>query len=116
MRVLWGLCGIISLALGVIGIALPLLPTVPFLLLATFCFARSSTRLHSWLILHPTLGPPIRDWQSRGAISKRAKRMASISMLAVFCVSVFFGLSLTVLAFQAVALVGAATFIWTRPH
>ena len=115
MRVLWLLAGLLALLLGVAGIVLPLLPTVPFLLLAAWCFARSSERLHLWLINHQRLGPPIRDWQQRGAISTGAKRMASISMLAVFVLSVMLGVAPALLLVQALALGGAATFIWTRP-
>ena len=55
-------CGCLSVALGVIGIFLPVLPTTPFLLLAAACFARSSKRFYLWLVQHPRLGPWIRDY------------------------------------------------------
>ena len=55
-------CGCISVALGVIGIFLPVLPTTPFLLLAAACFARSSKRFYLWLVMHPKLGPWVRDY------------------------------------------------------
>ena len=56
--------GWLSVALGVIGIFLPVLPTTPFLLLAAACFARSSPRFYQWLVQHPRLGPWIRDYRS----------------------------------------------------
>lgn len=115
MRAVWAALGFLALGLGVMGIALPLLPTVPFLLLAAWCFARSSERLHLWLMRHPRLGPPIRDWKARGAISRRAKIAASVSMLAVWLVSVGLALPVTVIAIQAATLVCVAVFIWTRP-
>ncbi|MCE6952280.1 YbaN family protein [Cereibacter sphaeroides] len=115
MHVLWLSAGLTSLALGLIGIFLPLLPTVPFLLLAAFCFARSSERLHGWLVSHPVLGPPIQDWERSGAISRRGKQMATVSMLVVFGVSVGLELPPAILAVQAAVLCATGLFIWTRP-
>lgn len=48
LKFLWVLFGFLSLALGSIGIVLPILPTVPFYMATVFCFAKSSERLHSW--------------------------------------------------------------------
>jgi len=116
MRILWAMLGLICIALAVIGIVLPLLPTVPFLLLAAFFFARSSERLHNWLLSHPTFGPPIEDWQSRGAINPAAKRIATLSIALVFGISLALGLKTTVLVIQAVVLSCVLVFIWTRPN
>ncbi|MEM1160041.1 MAG: YbaN family protein, partial [Pseudomonadota bacterium] len=72
MKILWTLAGWAAFGLGLLGAALPLLPTVPFMLLAAFCFARGSERFHRWLMNHPRFGPGIRDWQAHRAISRRA--------------------------------------------
>jgi len=69
-------CGWLAIAGGVVGIFLPLVPTVPFLLLAAACFARSSERFHAWLVEHRHLGPLVRDYLNGGGIPLRAKRMA----------------------------------------
>ncbi|MFZ2950162.1 MAG: YbaN family protein [Desulfuromonadaceae bacterium] len=69
-------CGWIAIAAGVIGIFLPLVPTVPFLLLAAACFARSSARFHGWLVDHTHLGPLVRDYLNGAGIPPRAKRLA----------------------------------------
>ncbi len=114
-RALWAAGGSAALALGVVGIVTPLLPTVPFLLLAAFCFARSSARLHRWLLGHPKLGPPIRDWQNKGAISPRAKRLATLSIGVTFAVSAVLGLRWWMLAVQALVLTAVLVFIWRRP-
>lgn len=114
-RFLWLFGGGVALVLGGIGMFVPLLPTVPFLLLAAFCFARSSERLHLWLLAHPRFGEPIRDWQERGAIGRRAKWLATASIAVTFGVSVALGLAVWVLAVQALVLLGVALFIWTRP-
>ncbi len=87
--------GWLSLALGIAGIPLPLLPTTPFLLLAAFCFAEGSDRLHDWLVNHVHLGPPIRRWREHRAVSRRTKWMGSLSLLAVLAVSLGFGAPLS---------------------
>ncbi len=116
MRIVWLLAGLISLALGMIGAVLPLLPTVPFLLLATFCFARSSNRLHDWLINHRFFGPPIVAWEKGGVIGRRAKIMASGSIFATFGVSLYLSAGPIVLGIQAVVLTLVSIFIWSRPE
>lgn len=116
MRVIWAGLGLLCIALAMIGVVLPLLPTVPFLLLAAFFFARSSERLHNWLLSHPKLGSPIEDWQSRGAINPNAKRFATLSIVAVFGLSLALGLKSTVLVIQALVLSCVLVFIWTRPN
>ncbi|HEX8593398.1 MAG TPA: YbaN family protein [Pseudomonas sp.] len=65
--------GWLSVALGVIGIFLPVLPTTPFLLLAAACFARSSPRFYSWLVNHKRLGPWIRDYLDGNGIPLKGK-------------------------------------------
>ncbi|MCG9729723.1 YbaN family protein [Shewanella sp. Isolate13] len=71
----FGLC---SLALGLLGILLPVLPTVPFILLAAYCFARSSDRLYQWLMSHPWFADALQNWQAQGAIRKSLKKKAYI--------------------------------------
>jgi hypothetical protein len=114
-RAAWLVSGLVALALGLLGIVLPLLPTTPFLLLAAFCFARSSPALHDWIIQHPRLGPPIRDWRNHGAISGRAK-IAAVAMLAFALVTgTLADLGPRVLAVQGVILLLVGTFLLTRP-
>lgn len=115
MRGLWLAAGGLCLGLGLLGVVLPVLPTTPFLLLAAACFARSSPRLHGWLLTHPTFGPPIRNWEDNGAISRRAKRLAVGSMAAVLALSVVLGLSWRVLVPQALLIAVGAGFVLTRP-
>ncbi len=116
MKFVWFIGGAVSFALGALGIVLPLLPTVPFLLLAAFCFAQSSNRAHEWLRNHQTFGPPINDWNENGAIRKPAKIAASVCIVAGFAISVGLDVALWALALQAGILACVALFIWTRPN
>lgn len=116
LRVLFFIGGWVSLILGCIGIILPLLPTTPFILLAAYCFSRSSERLHQWLTTHPQMGPLIQDWQQDGSICKTAKTKATVLIVGTFAVTfavVNVGLMLTGL----ILLMGISvlSFIWTRP-
>ncbi|WP_407493878.1 YbaN family protein [Pseudooceanicola sp. MF1-13] len=116
MRYLWAGLGCLSLLCGFIGVFLPLIPTVPFILLAAFLFARSSERMHNWLMSHPTFGPSIVDWQTHGAVSRRAKKSATLACAAVLLLSVFMGLRWQLIAIQAVTLSCVMIFLWTRPN
>ncbi len=116
IRMIWMIVGLTALALGFIGIVLPLLPTTPFLLLAAFAFARSSPRLNAWLVNHPQFGSLIRNWQRDGSIGRRTKISAAIIMALTFILSVVLGASNMVLIIQAIVLTGAATFVLSRPE
>lgn len=115
VRLLWCLLGLTALALGIAGTVLPLLPTTPFILLAAFAFAQSSPRLHHWLTTHRRFGPLIANWQQHGAISRRTKQISVAVMIGAFALSVALGVKPLLLGIQAVVLVGAATFVLTRP-
>lgn len=114
-RSLWVALGGLSLALGALGVILPILPTTPFVLLAAFAFGKGSPRLRAWLVDHRTFGPAIHHWERDGAIAPRHKRMAAIMMAAAFLLSLILGLPWHVLAIQAVCLGGAAAFVLSRP-
>lgn len=115
IRSVWVIAGALCLALGTIGIFLPLLPTVPFLLAAGFFFGKSSERLHRWLLAHPVLGPPIHDWNEHRAISRRAKWLTSMSIAAALIMSLVLRIPGEIIAVQVLTLVGVSIFVWTRP-
>jgi hypothetical protein len=111
----WLFAGLVFLAIGAIGIILPLLPTTPFLLLAAYSFTRSSPRMHRWLHSHPTFGPLISNWNQYGSINRRSKIIAMIVILMTPLMTLLIGVPWWALAAQLVILATAATFILTRP-
>ncbi|USD61420.1 YbaN family protein [Vibrio sp. SCSIO 43140] len=88
-RLLWNTVGIISVVLGVVGIVLPLLPTTPFLLLASACFFRGSPAFHHWLQTHPKLGPIITDWEQERRVTKSVKQKGAVFIVLSFSLSIF---------------------------
>lgn len=81
--------GCLSLALGVLGLLLPLLPTVPFVLLAAFCFAKSSERFHRKLMSNRVFGPMIHDWQTSRSVPRKSKYIAIVSIVASGAFSIY---------------------------
>lgn len=106
--------GCISLALGIAGIALPLLPTTPFVLLAAACFAHANPAWERRLLEHPRYGPSIRAWRERGAIPPIGKRTA-VAMLAFSAVGGWFMLSGGWRFVPGAVALIVATWILTRP-
>lgn len=99
--------------IGAVGAFLPLLPTVPFLLLALFCFARGNPVWEQRLLDHPTYGPLLLDWRQRRAIPRRAKWAALIAMaISVLVTGLTAGWPWVLIPLAVMALSG--TWIWTR--
>jgi len=117
----WWLLAYASLGLGIVGAFVPGLPTTVFVLIAAWAAARGSERLHRWLLAHPKFGPAIRDWQAHGAVSRRAKWLATWAMLAsaaiLLAVMVLSGghrAWMIALPIGCMAVVG--TWLWFRPE
>ena len=112
----WWLLAYAALALGFIGIFVPGLPTVPFVLLSAFAAARGSDKLHRWLLAHRRFGPMIRDWQAHGAVSRRAKWLAT-TMMAACAVIMFLTAPKAWMAATGTAIMAiVATWLWRRPE
>ncbi len=90
IRGLYIALGLIFVGFGYLGAVLPVLPTTPFLLVASFCFARSSPRLHRWLRRTPYFGHLIRDWEEHRGIRPRVKAFAITLVLLVVGSTILF--------------------------
>lgn len=112
----WWLLAYGALGLGLVGIFVPGLPTVPFVLLSAFAAARGSQRLHARLLAHRRFGPIIRDWESQGAVSRRAKRVATLAMAAA-AVLMFLTAPRWWMAGIGTGIMGVvAAWLWARPE
>jgi uncharacterized membrane protein YbaN (DUF454 family) len=112
-RQLWTGAGLLFVGIGAVGAVLPLLPTVPFLLLALFCFARGNPVWEQRLLDHPRYGPLLLDWRTRRAIPRRAKWAALIAMaISVVVTGLAAGWPWVLIPLGVMAISGA--WIWTR--
>ncbi|MDO8810952.1 MAG: YbaN family protein [Gallionella sp.] len=90
VRFAFAALGTLFFLLGIAGVFMPLLPTTPFLLLATACYARSSRRFYNWLMNHPAFGPLIVEWRAYRSIPRKIKLAAVITMILTFGSSILF--------------------------
>ena len=116
MRFMFFGLGCVMISLAVIGALLPVMPTTIFLILAAWCFGKSSPRLETWLLDHPRFGPGLRRWREEGAIAPRAKLMAVSGMAfgyALFWVEAKPRLLLA--GVVAVFMLSSAAYVVSRP-
>lgn len=110
------LFAVVCVALGVIGIFVPGLPTTVFILIAGWAAARSSPRFHQWLHDNRVFGPMLRDWQEGGYVSRKSKYSAAVTMavcaVVLFLTAPYPWLPETITALMAVILV----WLWRRPE
>ncbi len=102
--------------LAVLGSILPLLPTTPFLLLASWCFFRGSPRIHAWLHRSKWFGPTLDDWQHYRGIRKSVKYRTVVLVAAVVCTSLVLNSLPWWLKYAVLGLVACGLYmIWTVP-
>ncbi|HRO62717.1 YbaN family protein [Thermomonas sp.] len=115
-RHLWAALAWTSLILGIIGAFLPIMPTVPFILLAAFAAARGSQRLRHWLVTHPKFGQSIIDWERDGTVARRAKWLAT-GMMSASAVSMLVFSPVWWVPALGIAIMGSVTlWLWRRPE
>jgi hypothetical protein len=114
LRTIWLVVGAASFTAGVVGLFLPIVPTVPFMILAAFAFARANRKWEAWLVAHPVFGPHIRAWRERGAIARRGKWAGTLALAGSAALGVWLLDGWAQWLPSAVAVV-SATFILSRP-
>ncbi|MFN7409705.1 MAG: YbaN family protein [Pseudomonadota bacterium] len=113
---LWRLLAATSLLLGLVGVFVPGLPTVPFLLLAAWAGGKGWPALEAWLLAHPRHGPAIRRWRDHRAVPRRAKWLASATMLASAALIGLSSAPAWLKLGMLLLLACVATWLWRRPE
>ncbi len=113
---LWRALALVSLLLGLVGVVLPGLPTVPFLLLAAWAGGRGWPALEQWLLRHPRYGPGLRQWREKGSVPRRAKWTASIMMGLSAVLMLAIGVQRWALLAACATMAAVAMWLWRRPE
>lgn len=115
-RHLWALLAWTSLILGIIGAFLPIMPTVPFILVSAFAASKGSKRLRGWLLAHPKFGRAIIEWERDGTVRRGSKWLATAMMAASFVGMLVFSPLWWVPAIAGSIMAMTAVWLWLRPE
>ena len=108
-------CGYLFVALGVIGIVLPVMPTTVFLILALACFSNASPKLANWLLCHPRFGCSLRQWQTHKIIPLKAKIFASTSMAISYAILIVLSPAAWLACIVGSIKIAVMSYIFSRP-
>ncbi len=113
---IWRTLAMLCLLLGLVGVFVPGLPTVPFMLLAAWAGSKGWPTLETWLLNHPRHGPPIRRWRDHRAVPRRAKWLASASMVVSVLLIALSTAPVALKVGSALLLASVAWWLWMRPE
>ncbi|HEY6643364.1 YbaN family protein [Povalibacter sp.] len=113
---LWRLAALLALGLGIVGIALPVLPTVPFLILAAWAGGKGWPALEQRLLAHSTYGPHIRIWRERGVVPRNAKMAATLAMTISAIGLQFAPVPMWLRIAVPIMMLAVALWLWRRPE
>jgi uncharacterized membrane protein YbaN (DUF454 family) len=114
--ILWRTIAILALTLGVIGIALPIMPTVPFLLIAAWAGSKAWPALEQWLLNHRLYGGHIRNWRTEGSVPRSAKLCAILMMMVSATALQFAPVPVWLKVAIPSTMLVIAVWLWTRPE
>jgi uncharacterized membrane protein YbaN (DUF454 family) len=116
VTLLWRTVALSFVAIGLVGIAVPGLPTVPLMLVAAWAAGRGWPRLEQWILDHAHFGPPIRRWREGGIVPRKVKWFASIAMLASCVILWQLAAALWLKVTVSAVLLGVALWLWRAPE
>ena len=114
-KLFYNIFGMASLGLGILGVFLPLLPTTCFVLLASWCFAKSSPRFHAWLYYKSPFAESIQNWQQHRIVPYKVKWLATVSLTVSFTISAILIQNLIVLLLIAAGMIALLSYLFTCP-
>lgn len=115
-RLLWRVLALVFIALGLVGVFLPVVPTVPFLIAAAWAGGRGWPALEAWLLGHPRFGPHIHHWRRAGAVPRRAKWAAILMMSVSATLVLLVEIPVAVKAVVLLAMAATGLWLWKRPE
>lgn len=115
-QLLWRLLAVAGLILAIVGAVLPVMPTVPFLLLSAWAAGRGWPALETCMLNHATWGPPIRQWREHGAVSRKAKWLACSMMMGSGIMIWFMPVPIWLRLSVDATLLGVGIWLSTRPE
>jgi uncharacterized membrane protein YbaN (DUF454 family) len=113
---LWRTGALASLAIGIVGVAVPVLPTVPFLIVAAWAASKGWPSLERWLLEHRTYGPHIRRWRERHVVPRMAKIWATLTMLGSAVLLQFLDFPGWFRVTGPLSMLIVAIWLWRRPE
>lgn len=116
LPLMWRLLAVVMLLLALIGVVLPVMPTVPFLVAAAWAAGRGWPALEARLLAHPVFGESIRQWREHGAVSRKAKWTASVMMLVSACTIALAPTPTWLKVVLPMMLGGVGWWLWRRPE
>ena len=114
-RYFWMLLGFMSLGMAYLGVILPGLPYSPFIVFAAYCFAKSSPRMHAWIMNHRIFGPFITNWNHKRVFPLKLKYFMLISMSASLALMYTGNVPMRGIIYTAVFMALVAIWAWRFP-
>ena len=117
MTLLWRAITVVALGLGLVGLALPVVPTVPFLIVSAWAASKGWPAFEIWLLNHRRFGPPIVQWRQRGAVPRRLKWLSTLMMSSSGIGLQFFPqIPLALRIAVPAMLLAVGVWLWLRPE
>lgn len=115
-NILWRAAALSAFVIGIVGIAVPVLPTVPFLILSAWAASKGWPSFEQWLLEHPSYGPYIRSWRERGVVPRTAKVWAILTMSASAVLLQFLDPPVWLRLGAPLVMGIVAVWLWRRPE